>query len=227
MAIKSKTIPLNENSLEVLLEDFAKQNKKTSTNVKQEPVTLSKMRAQALTVKMYGGEYKGQELDESIKYDLRMFFPKFSEEQIEDVIIKLHSIYNESIGYIKKTIEEKTEFEKSLEALLKDFAIHNKLANTAPETEINYPMSLKDRAILGTEQLTEQYLVALRQMRAQVLILSVKLWSVSGNKERKAEEIKHHLRMYFPKLSEEQIEDGLIKLYSIHNESVIQLLKNK
>lgn len=229
-----------DNSLETLLADFTRQNTKKDTTVKQEvnppqslkerairgmeqlanqkPYTLSQMRAQSLTVKIYSGEYgeytgrKGDAiyLDESIKYDLRMYFPKFSEEQIDNVLTKLFSIYNESISYIKKTIEEKTEFEKSLEALLKDFAKHNKRANTAPKTEVNHPISLKDKDILGVEQF--------RQMRAQVLILSVKLFSVSGNKERKSEEIKHHLRMYFPKLSEEQIEDGLIKLYSIYNE---------
>lgn len=216
-----------DNSLETLLADFTRQNTKKGTSVKQEelanqkPFTLSRMRAQALTVKIYSGEY-GQYtgrtgeaiyLDESIKYDLRKYFTKFSEEQIKETLSKLYSIYNESISYIKKTIEEKTEFEKSLEALLKDFAKHNKRANIAPKTEVNHPTSLKDKAILGMDQLS--------QMKAQVLILSVKLLSVSGNKERKSEEIKHHLRMYFPKLSEEQIEDGLIKLYSIYNESKI------
>ena len=114
---------LKEASLEVLLEDFAKHNKKTNTNVKQEinppqslkereirgmeqlakqdPSTLSQKRSQALTVKMYSGEYgeytgrKGEApyLDESIKYDLRKYFPEFSEEQIDNVLIKLYSIY--------------------------------------------------------------------------------------------------------------------------------------
>ncbi len=117
---------VKEASLEVLLEDFANHNKKTSTIVKQEinppqslkerairgmellakqePSTLSQKRAQALTVKIYSGEYgeyKGQKgeaiyLDEAIKYDLRMYFPEFSEEQIDNVLIKLYSIYNES-----------------------------------------------------------------------------------------------------------------------------------
>ena len=105
---------LNENSLEVLLEDFTKRNsrKKTAPKTeinyklslkerairgmellaKQEPCTLSQMRAQALIVKMFSGEYIGQKLDETIKYDLRMYFPEFSKKQIDNVIIKLYSI---------------------------------------------------------------------------------------------------------------------------------------
>lgn len=122
-----KFIRAKENSLELLLEDFTNHNTRKITNVKpkvnplqslkerailgltqlakQQPCTLSQMRAQALTVKMYSGEFgeytgrKGEApyLDESIKYDLRMYFPKFSEEQIEEGLIKLYSIYNESI----------------------------------------------------------------------------------------------------------------------------------
>jgi len=34
---------------------------------------------------------------ETIKYDLRMYFPEFSKKQIDNVIIKLYSIYNESL----------------------------------------------------------------------------------------------------------------------------------
>ncbi len=120
------TEKLNDNSLEALLADFSKHNTRTSSNVvkqevnppqslkerairgmellaKQKPTTLSQKRAQALTVKIYSGEYgeytgrKGEApyLDESINYDLRKYFPAFSVEQIDEVLTKLYSIYNE------------------------------------------------------------------------------------------------------------------------------------
>lgn len=117
-----------DNLLETLLADFTKQNTKRDTIEKQEvnppqsfkerairgmeqlanqkPYTLSQMRAQALSIKIWSGEYgkyytgqKGEApyLDESIKYDLRKYFPEFSVDQIDEVLTKLYNIYGNKV----------------------------------------------------------------------------------------------------------------------------------
>ena len=117
-----------------------------------------------------------------------------------------------------KKIADKQLQEDSLEILLEDFTLHDKKMKTNVNQKVNTSLSFKESAILGMEALKRQEPVTLSQARAQAL--SVKLWSGSRNKEQKDEAIKYNLRMYFPQLSEEQINDGLIRLYSIYNKTV-------
>ncbi|OFY83548.1 MAG: hypothetical protein A3F72_13070 [Bacteroidetes bacterium RIFCSPLOWO2_12_FULL_35_15] len=107
--------------------------------------------------------------------------------------------------------------EDSLKLLLEDFSKHEKKMKTNINQKVNTKVSFQERARLGNEALAKQLPVTLSQARAQAI--SVMIWSVSRSKEQKDEAIKYNLRMYFPELSEEQINDGIFKLYSIYNES--------
>src|ERR1035437_2873187 len=109
---------------------------------------------------------------------------------------------------------DKQSQEKALDVLLEDFTKYSKRTNAAPKTEINYTMSCKERAIRAMELLAKQEPVTLSQARAQAL--NVKIYSGEYKGKKLDESIKYDLRLYFSKLSEEQINDGLTKLYSIY-----------
>lgn len=120
MEQKTTNIQSKENSLEIFLEDFTNHQRKVKANSKikidlppmsfeeraikamaalkkQEPVTLSQARAQAISVKLWSGSRSSESKSEAIKYDLRMYFSELSEEQISDVLAKLYSIHNEPV----------------------------------------------------------------------------------------------------------------------------------
>ncbi|OFY87781.1 MAG: hypothetical protein A3F72_02765 [Bacteroidetes bacterium RIFCSPLOWO2_12_FULL_35_15] len=110
--------------------------------------------------------------------------------------------------------------EKTLEILIEDFTKRRKtIQKSSVKKQMNYTMSLQERAKIGMEALKKQEPVTLSQARAQALL--VELWSGSNNKQQN-EAIKYNLRIYFPELSEVQINDGLIKIYNIYNEFAIK-----
>lgn len=143
-----------------------------------------------------------------------------------------------------KFIREK---QNSLEVLLEDFSNRYKKTKTNVKTKVKTDISFKERARLGMEMISKQRPFTLEEMREQARqvweqshrpftlsqkraqALSVKMDSVSRNTKiiigtnnhNLDNAIKYNLRMYFPKFSEEQINEGLIKIYSIYNESVI------
>lgn len=114
MANKIDVNELQQDLLAILIEDFethqtninSNENQKVKTDIsfqemailgiqaleKQEPTTLSKSRAQAISVIMHGTAYKGNK-NEEIKQNLKIYFPDLSEIQINDAITKLLLIY--------------------------------------------------------------------------------------------------------------------------------------
>ena len=89
---------------------------------------------------------------------------------------------------------------------------------------MDYNISFQERARLGQELLDKQGPVTLEYARAQVLCL--KICSSNKNKE---EDIKHHLEMYHPNWTKDQIENECSELLVLKHlnfeERVVTIMK--